>query len=311
MALKQITPPTSYPVTRTELKEHLVIATPDTTFDVVRSIDEGGHDDVTGASVYVAGWMATAILTVGVFAPGQTLGARLEESHDLLAWTPVPGGEFPLITSANDLLPHAVRYRGDMGYIRVVAAVPTGTVNYSASILRQWIGIDDNDLLDSLIGAATTQAEVATRRQLMPATWRKTLDRFPGCLPGDNAMHWADRYAIDLEYAPIQSIDSVKYYDTDGVLQTMSASDYLLDSDSEPGRLLPAVGTSWPATEVRPNAVVIEYDSGYAAASDIPKQLPAAIKLAAGHLYRHREEDAPLPAVLDRLFRMSRVGSWP
>lgn len=311
MSLKQITPPTSFPVSRTALKEHLVIACPDASFDIVRSIDEGGHASVTGAGVEVAGWVATAILTVGLLGPGQTLDVRLEESLDNVDFSPVANGSFAQITPTNDVAPYPLRYRGDMPFVRLVAEVASGTVNFSASIFREWIGVDENDLLDGLIAAATTHAEVMTRRQLLPATWRKTLDRFPGCLAGDNAQHWADRYAIDLEYAPIRSVASLKYYDTDGVLQTMDPADYLLDAESEPGRLLPAVGTTWPATQVRPAAVILEYEAGYDDSSAIPKQLPAAIKLAAGHLYKNRDEAAAFPAVVDRLFRMSRVGSWP
>jgi hypothetical protein len=59
----------------------------------------------------------------------------------------------------------------------------------------------------------------------------------------------------------------VKYYDTDGVQQLLSASSYQLDKESEPGWLVPAYGYTWPTTRCMANAVEVIYVAGYADAA--------------------------------------------
>src|SRR5688572_20453003 len=95
----------------------------------------------------------------------------------------------------------------------------------------------DDSLIDGLILAAKEKVESDTRRQLVTATWEFSLDKFPVC----------DGGIVYLEKPPIQSVSFVKYIDGDGVLQTLDASNYQLDSVSEPGRLKPAYGYSWPS----------------------------------------------------------------
>src|SRR5688500_1617752 len=78
----------------------------------------------------------------------------------------------------------------------------------------------DDALVDGLILAAKEKVEADTRRQLVTATWELSLDKFP-CANGG---------IIPLEKPPIQSVSFVKYIDGDGVLQTLDASNYQLDS---------------------------------------------------------------------------------
>ena len=49
-------------------------------------------------------------------------------------------------------------------------------------------------------------------------------------------------------------VESVKYLAPDGTLTTLDPAAYELDPTAEPGLLMPAHGTSWPATRVRPGA---------------------------------------------------------
>jgi len=97
--------------------------------------------------------------------------------------------------------------------------------------------------------AITREAEHKTQRSFVSQGWRVTLDAFPA--------------AIKLDYAPIISVQSVKYYDENNVQQTLSPLDYFLDSVSEPSYIVPSPGATWPATFSKINSVEVDYTAGY------------------------------------------------
>ncbi len=107
----------------------------------------------------------------------------------------------------------------------------------------------ESALIDSYIAAVRQQAEAITRRALITQTWELVLDEFPP--------------DITLPFPPLQSVVSVKYIDTAGVEQTLSASSYIVDTDSEPARITPAYGEVWPSTRCQVNAVRIRFVCGY------------------------------------------------
>jgi uncharacterized phiE125 gp8 family phage protein len=133
-----------------------------------------------------------------------------------------------------------------------------------------------DDLISLQITAARELVESYTGRQLVTATFKLTLDAFP-CL-------------IRLPRPPLQAVTTVKYYDTDGVLQTVDAADYQVDATAMPGTLSPAYGVSWPASRWQPAAVEIVYTAGFGAtAASVPAMLRQAILLTVAHWYTNRE----------------------
>jgi uncharacterized phiE125 gp8 family phage protein len=156
---------------------------------------------------------------------------------------------------------------------------PTAPVISLAS-MKQHLRVDD-DADDPLIAeqmlAATEYVEFFLRRQVMPATWRLKLDRFP-----------SDRW-IELPRPPVQSISSIGYVDSAGVSQTFAAPNYALDSGAFPPRIDLAYGVAWPNTLGQPNAVTITYVAGYATSAAVPPSIQAAIKLLVSDLYENRE----------------------
>jgi uncharacterized phiE125 gp8 family phage protein len=115
------------------------------------------------------------------------------------------------------------------------------------------VGPDHTSPLDGEISQAvrtyTGEAEHITGRAFITQTWRVTLDGFPA--------------AIQLPGAPLASVESIKFYDTDGVQRTLDPQDYLVDTASEPGYVVPAPGKGWPATYGRINAVEVQYVCGF------------------------------------------------
>lgn len=130
--------------------------------------------------------------------------------------------------------------------------------------------IDDSVLdtrLQAYILAATEMAEQHLGRAIMPQTWELTLDAFPD--------------AFELTRVPVSAVSSVKYYDLDGVQQTLSSSLYTFDSADDYGSayVVPAYGTTWPSTKDQINAVAVRYVAGYAAAANVPPAITAWIAL--------------------------------
>lgn len=131
--------------------------------------------------------------------------------------------------------------------------------------------------LGPLITAARAWCEKYQDRAYVTQTLTVKLDRFPCGEP------------IELPRAPLRSVTSIQYVDGDGDTQTLSADQYQVDAHSEPGRIVPAYGLSWPATRCQLNAVTIVYAAGYGDADDVPATTKHAIKLLLGHLFENRE----------------------
>lgn len=153
-----------------------------------------------------------------------------------------------------------------------------------------------DDRLDRYIASARQYAEEYLDRQLITATYRLTLDRFPNMsffgmykAMDSYAALYRDRL-ITIPRPPLASVSWVKYYDIDYVQQTFDSSNYVVDADGEPGRLQLKVDKYWPVTAYRVGAVQIQYVTGYGAtADDVPQAIRLAIEMLAAHFYENRE----------------------
>lgn len=129
---------------------------------------------------------------------------------------------------------------------------------------------DQDEQIGVWVRAATRKLEQDTELALLTQTWELTLTGFPS---------WPDPIVIPRR--PIQTIASVKYYDTAGVLQTVTNTDYLLDA------WRPRIGLAqtkyWPAALRTFQPVVIRFDAGYMAPDLVPEDLKHAVRLLVGH----------------------------
>lgn len=178
--------------------------------------------------------------------------------------------------------------------------------------------IDSNEdtYLTMLLTMAREAAELLTWRALITQTITLSLDKFPapgletasanwygpawGVSPGPLTTTRQDGttgYEIWLPRAPLQAVTGITYYDDSNTLQTLAPSAYLVDAVSEPGRVVPAIGTAWPSTANRPNAVQVTYTAGYGASgAAVPQSILHWILLMTATMYENRE----LVAVLNR-----------
>lgn len=121
-------------------------------------------------------------------------------------------------------------------------------------------GSDQDALVTAWIEGITAHAEHVTGRAFINQTWRVTLDSFP----------------TDIEIPANASSVTVKYYDTNGVEQTLDPADYVVYSANAPGYIVPNVGKAWPATYERINSVNVDVVCGYGASD---ANVPAGLKL--------------------------------
>ena len=114
----------------------------------------------------------------------------------------------------------------------------------------------DSMIENIFIPAARKRIENYLGRVIITQTWKLTLDYFPD--------------DIELMKNPVDSITSIKYYDSDNALQTLSPASYYLDNSGDMSRdwIVPAADTDWPDTYDRINAVEVTYVSGEATASE-------------------------------------------
>jgi len=134
----------------------------------------------------------------------------------------------------------------------------------------------DDDLIDSYVKAARLWVEAFTKRQLITAVWELRLDGFP-------------LREIIVPRPPFKVLNSIAYTDSNGDAQTWASSKYQADLKSEPGRIKPIEGESFPSTQASTyNTVTVDFDAGYGAASTVPERFKLAIRMIVAQWYQIR-----------------------
>ncbi len=137
---------------------------------------------------------------------------------------------------------------------------------------------NSDTVLALYIQAAREAAERYMNRGLYTQTWKLVLDRFYEEIQLPRA-------------APLQSVTSITYYDTDAVSQTLSSTIYTVDTVSRPGRVVRASDQSWPALQSDRLAgkVTITYVIGWTSTALIPERIKQGIRLYVTGLDRDRD----------------------
>lgn len=188
---------------------------------------------------------------------------------------------------------------------------------------------DDDPLIAGLITSARRLCETYLSQALITQTFRLYLDQFPwgggywnrvirqmGPMP-----YWlpSNTGILHLFRPPLQSVQSIQYVDTSGVLQTIDPSMYTVSGEPTPAgelatecRLQPVYGRVWPVARPQIDGVVISYTSGYGdTPDDVPANVTQAMKLLVGHLYYHRgDDDAGVPDAVALVLSASEHGAY-
>lgn len=180
-----------------------------------------------------------------------------------------------------------------------VTAPPDGLV-LDLEALKSDLGIttnDDDERLTRLIERAAAYVEKDLDIALLTTEYLWALPGF-GSARGELDDFWFDPIAsashcspiLSVPRAPLVSVQSVKYYDDAGVLQTISSGNYQVDIRSKPGRIAPVYTYTWPTPGRRLDPVEIAFTAGYGASSDdVPADLKGAISMLVAHWNENRE----------------------
>jgi uncharacterized phiE125 gp8 family phage protein len=167
----------------------------------------------------------------------------------------------------------------DAQRVKITTAPATEPVTVAEAKAQSRIDASAEDtLIERYISAARIQCENISARSYVTRTYTAYLDCWPG-------------WVFTLPFPPLAAITSIKYYDdVGGAAATVSSADYIVDINSEPGRVALVSGASWPSVSLRPiNGVEIIYTAGYGAAAAVPAIYKQAIVLVAAHYYENRE----------------------
>jgi uncharacterized phiE125 gp8 family phage protein len=173
---------------------------------------------------------------------------------------------------------------------------------------------DDDSYITALITAARQHVERLMNRAIFNRSMLLTLDYFPwpgwdsttGSTAHDYFMHWYYRgLTIRLPKPATVSVESITYLANDGVtVTTIDPANYIVDTTSEPARIAPKPGYTWPYQQnYIPGQVRVTFTAGsYGDGVEVntcPQTIIWATQLLLSHWYNHREavSDAPLKEV--------------
>lgn len=156
----------------------------------------------------------------------------------------------------------------------------------------------DDTLIEALIAAATEHAQNYTNRIFINTEIVQVYDAFP-----------ISNEVLRLAVTPLVSVASVTYLDTNGDSQTWTASDYVVDSYTEPCEISEKNGATYPDTVAQRNAVTVTYTAGFGAtAANVPQPIKQAILLLIGHFYNYRDDTVSQKrTAAERLLNFYRV----
>jgi len=187
-------------------------------------------------------------------------------------------------------------------------------------------GTSEDGLLAMYIAASREQIEEITGLTLITQQFRLTLDQFPngrrtwcdgqqtgaiGEIEGANSFN-----AIQLPRYRLQSVDEMRVYSIDGTPETVPLSDFVIDTQQQPGRLVLRSGATWPVALQSANSIEIDYTAGFGdTGADIPAALKLAVMQMTASLYQHRGDECTVADAMRisgahsivRAYRVARI----
>ncbi|HEY9060953.1 MAG TPA: head-tail connector protein [Pseudobacteroides sp.] len=185
-----------------------------------------------------------------------------------------------------------------MGY-KLITPIATEPITLTEVKRHLRLDLDDtseDDQLNKWIISAREYGETYTRRAFGTQTRELTLNNFP-CAS-----------YIEIPKPPLQAITSITYKDSNGTVKTMPDTDYIVDIDNEPGKVVLGYSKSWPVFTPYPiNAVRIRFVCGYN--GDIPSCFKDAMLFHVGLFYKYRDEAIPKDHIdtVNRIYYPNRI----
>jgi len=170
---------------------------------------------------------------------------------------------------------------------------------------KEYLRLDeqvDDLLIRGLILSANEFVENITHRSLITRTLKLSIDAtYRDDIPIRSGVYTAPyksfyKSFIELPNAPVQSVTHVKYFNDSDVESTWATSNYYVDIEREPARIVLRDGGTFPTDLRKSNGLEVTYLAGYGNnPSDIPETLRLAMLQYVTFLYEHRGDFERFP----------------
>lgn len=177
-------------------------------------------------------------------------------------------------------------------HTKLVTAATAEPVSLDELKAHAVIDFDDDDAhLPRLIRAARGLFESETGLVLVEQEWLIAFEGFT--------------HYMTLPIVPLRSVEAVRYFDVDGVKQTLDPATYQVEATGLMPQLSPARNTTWPSVDCyKRMPVEVTVKAGYVAAKsskpheidpatgELPEEAKIAIMTLAAHWYENRAASA-------------------
>lgn len=188
--------------------------------------------------------------------------------------------------------------RGTMGTLIQTVAPTLEPITLDQAKKQSRVTTDaENSAVKLNVAIARYQAENATGRQFVTATWQLLLDGFPWQITGLKS--------------PVIDVSSITYVDINEVTQTLSSSLYEVDTSITGGRIRPVFGEVFPDTFDTYNAVTVTFTAGYGEPADVPPNFKGAMLMFTEDLQCKRGLEITDNARAMALLGPDKVWMWP
>lgn len=210
------------------------------------------------------------------------------------------------------------------------AVLPVSLNEAKAQVRVEDDQVADDALIAAQIATATEACERFTGRALMSQTWTLFRDEWPARWRSGSDGQWdglregaiselrSPVRALALPKPPLQQVVHVKTYDDQDMAVILPATNYFVDTATEPGRIALRNSAAVPAITRAANGLEIQFVAGY---GDDPHAIPEQLRLGLLHLIAALSEnrgECPIgrlitesgAAGLWRPYRVQQV-AWP
>jgi len=156
----------------------------------------------------------------------------------------------------------------------------------------------EDDLVKSYIRAADASIEFKTNRIIASSTWKGHLDTFP------------QSEVIKINRFPVSSISSIQYYDSSNSIQTMSSSDYIVDTT---GKVTRIYLEDTPSIYERTGAIIVNFVAGYTNQQSVDERIKQACRILVADYKSNRVDYVvgrtvnKLPRTVDYLINQLKI----
>ena len=144
--------------------------------------------------------------------------------------------------------------------------------------IRGFAGSGEDSYLSALITSSRLEVESFLNRALITQTWDLFTDRIP------------KTGIFEIPMPPLVSVSNITLFDIQDSGTVFASSNYLVDINSNPGRIALNDGHVWPTTTLRPiNGFKVQFIAGYGEKASVPEVIRQAMFLIIAHNYKNRD----------------------